>query len=109
METLLQILGELLLQIVFEAITELGFHGFQLTFGRQRYPLLSAIGILLSGCAAGGVSLLLFPHSFVETPVYRLVNLLATPVVAGLIIALIGNQRTKRNQLLTALDHFNYA
>ena len=109
MEFLFEFLAEVLLQMLFEAVAELGLHSLKFTFERQRYPLLSALGILLSGAVAGGVSLWLFPHSFIANPSYRIANLLVTPLIAGAAMAFIGKFRETRGQFLVALDRFNYA
>lgn len=109
LEALLQFVSELLLQAIFEIIAEVGYRQFKLTFERQRYPLLSAFGIVLSGCVAGGISLWLFPHGFIHNPIFRLINLIVTPLLAGLMMVFIGEQRKKRGQFLVAIDRFNYA
>jgi hypothetical protein len=109
MEFLFEFLAEALLQMLFEAVAELGCRSLRFTFERQRYPLLSALGILLSGAVAGGVSIWPFPHSFIANPAYRLVNLLVTPLIAGALMALIGKFRERHGQFLVALDRFNYA
>ena len=108
MDVLLQFLAELLLQAIFEAATELGFRSFKFSF-RQRHPALSALGMLLSGSVAGLTSLWPFPHSFIENPTYRLINLIATPVMAGLLMSQAGKLRAKYDQSLIAIDHFSYA
>lgn len=109
MEFLFEIFTEFLLQIVFQAIAEAGLHALAGTFKRQRNPISSAIGVMLLGFVAGVVSLFIFPHSFIKSAKYQLINLLVTPVAAGGVMVLIAKQREKRGQRLVLLDKFNYA
>lgn len=109
MEFLFEILAELLLQIVFEGLAELGVHGVKDTFRKPRRPFFSTIGFLVWGLLAGGISLWPFPHSFVADKTLRLVNLAITPLLAGLLMLTIGRLRAKRGQELVGLDRFGYA
>lgn len=109
MEFLFQILAELLIQIVFEALAELGIHGVKNTFRNPRHPFLSTIGFLIWGLLAGGISLWLFPRSFITDEMLQLANLAITPVLAGLLMLAIGRLRAKRGQELIGLDRFGYA
>jgi hypothetical protein len=109
LEALLQFVGELVLQVLFEAAAELGFHSLKETFRRPGNPVLSAIGFFLWGLLAGGISLLLMPRSFIANPGLRVLNLVITPLAAGGIMMLIGKLRERRGQILVSLDRFGYA
>jgi hypothetical protein len=52
----------------------------------------------LLGGLVGGLSLLIFPDSFLHTESLKLVNLFVTPVALGLIMVLIGKLREKKGQ-----------
>ena len=56
----------------------------------------------------GGVSLWVFPKSFIVKPEYRILNLFITPIIAGYAMALIGRRRRKKGQNLIKLDSFSY-
>lgn len=71
--------------------------------------MLSAIGFALSGALAGGISLLVLPHSLISNIAYRKANLIVTPLIAGGVMMLIGRQRDKRGSALGGLDRFGYA
>src|SRR6202008_101696 len=109
LEALFQILGEILLQILFEAAAELGFYSLKETFRRPRNPVFATIGFLLWGTLAGGISLLLLPKSFISNPNTRLLNLVVTPLAAGAIMMQVGKLRERHSQILVGLDRFGYA
>jgi hypothetical protein len=107
-EIILQFLGELLLQLFVELLLELGFHSMANTFERPRNPTLSAIGYVLWGAIAGGLSLLLFPNSFVHNHALKIANLFITPIVLGVCMMLVGKYRSKKDKPLIRLDSFAY-
>ncbi len=108
-EAIFQIVGELLLQFIFEILLELGYRSAADTLRRPHKPIFSIIGFALWGLAAGGISLLIAPSSMIADPRLQWVNLLATPTLAGAGMVLIGKLRTKRGQDLVLLDRFGYA
>lgn len=108
-EFLFQVFGEVLLQAIFELLYELGFRSLADTIKRPRSPWLSAIGFLLWGAMAGGISLLIFPASPIGDPMLRQFNLFATPVVVGIGMMLLGRLRERKGQQLVRLDRFGYA
>ena len=108
-EIVLQFLGEILLQVGFEFLAELGAHGLADTLKKPKNPVLSAIGFIVWGAAAGAISLLILPSSVIANPVFRQINVLVTPLVAGGVMMLIGRQRGRRGQSLVRLDRFGYA
>ena len=108
-EILLQFLGEILLQVGFEFLAELGAHSLADTLKKPKNPVLSAIGFILWGAVAGAISLLILPSSVISNPVFRQINVLVTPLVAGGVMMLIGRQRGKRGQSIVRLDRFGYA
>jgi len=108
-EILLQFLGELLLQVIFEALFELGLHGLADTLKRPKNPFLSTVGFAMWGAMAGGISLLIFPASPIANPMLRKANLIATPVLAGALMTIVGQVRSKKGQALVRLDRFGYA
>lgn len=108
-EIIFQFAAEILLQACFELLAELGFHSLADTFRRPRNPVFSTIGFILWGAIAGAVSLLIFPSSPIADPMLRQINLVATPLAVGIVMAMIGRTRLKRGQGLVRLDQFGYA
>lgn len=109
LEVIFQFLGEILIQIIAEILAELGFRSLSSTFKRPSNPVLSAIGFILLGAIAGGVSLLIFPTSPISNPDLRKINLFVTPTIAGIVMMTIGKIRDKKGQDLVRLDRFGYA
>lgn len=108
-EFVFQVFGELLLQILFEYLAELGFRGLADTVKRPRSPWLSTLGFILWGVLAGGISLLILPASPIREPQLRLANLFVTPLLVGIGMMLLGRLRERRGQPLVRLDRFGYA
>ena len=107
LEFVFGLLGEFLLQLVGEALIEIGFHSLAEPFRRPPNPWLAAIGYALFGAALGGLSLLLFPNNLVQGAL-RVVNLVATPVAVGCVLAGIGAWRARRGQSVLRIDRFSY-
>ena len=107
---LLQLLGELVLQIVFEALAELGLHSVREPFRRPEplHPVLAAIGYGILGAIAGAGSLWLLPSLFITVEWLRIANVVITPVVAGGVMGVFGAWRRRRNEELIRLDRFAY-
>lgn len=107
---LLQIVGELALQIVFEALGELGIRSVREPFRRPKplHPVLAAIGYVIFGVVAGAISLWVFPESLIDTERLRILNLIVTPLIAGGAMAALGAWRRRRDQDLIRLDRFSY-
>lgn len=108
-EIVFQFLGELLLQILFEFLAELGIYSLADTFKKPKHPVLSTIGYVLWGAIAGGISLWIMPSSFISDPDLRVANLILTPIAIGGMMVLLGKLRAKKGQKLVKLDKFGYA
>jgi hypothetical protein len=108
-EIALQFLGELLLQVVFEFLAEIGFRSLEDTFKEPKNAVLSTIGFVLWGAIAGGISLLILPKSPISSLVFRKINLIMTPLIAGGIMVVLGHMRSKKGQDLVRIDRFGYA
>lgn len=106
----LQLLGELLLQAFGELIAELIGRSLKEPFRRPApiSPVLAAFGYGLFGAMAGALSLWLLPALFIDAPWLRAVNLIVTPVLAGLMMAQLGAWRERRDQPTIRLDSFAY-
>ncbi len=107
MEFLLELLLEFVIQIVGEALFELGLHSLAEPFRKPPNPWLAALSYALFGVIFGGISLWLFPQHMLVSAGWRLVNLLVTPVMAGVCMSLIGSWRAKRGQTVLRIDRFS--
>jgi hypothetical protein len=75
---------------------------------RRRNPVLAAIGYLLWGGIVGAASLFIFPTLMIKSPAFRIINLIITPIIAGLFMSLVGSWRIKKGQDLLRIDTFMY-
>jgi hypothetical protein len=109
-ELLFELFGEVLLQIAVEVLAEAGLHlvrrpgSAPATQGHWK----RALGYALFGLLAGGLSLTVFPNSFMHSRLGRAAGLVLVPVASGLAMAIVGALRQRRGQQLLGLDHFAY-
>lgn len=105
-----QFLGELLLQVFGELIAELIGRSVREPFRRPKpiQPWLAAIGYGIFGAIAGTISLWVLPSLFISAEWLRIVNLIATPLVAGLVMERLGAWREMKDQETIRLDTFSY-
>lgn len=106
MEILIELLLELLLQIVGEVLVELGLRSVAAPFQRQPAVWWSVLGYVLLGSLVGAASLWVFPHHLTREGGLRLLNLVITPVLAGLAMMLLGRWRARRGEPLLRIDRF---
>jgi hypothetical protein len=95
-EFLIELLGEFLLQVLVEALIELGLHVVSQPLRGPPTAWLAALGYTLLGAVVGAMSLLPFPAHFVPTGIWQFVNLIVTPVAAGLCMSALGAWRASR-------------
>lgn len=108
-ELLLELFGEVLLQVGLQAMAEAGLYTLRKP-GEHAEPSrwMLVVGHGLLGILVGGISVLAFPHSMMHSLAGRIVSLVLTPVAAGLAMALIGAWRQRRGQQTLAMDRFAY-
>lgn len=107
MEFLLELLGELLIQIVVECLVELGIHSIGEPLRKPPNPWIAAIGYALFGAIVGGLSLLVFPHNLMPET-WRGANIVLTPLAAGLAMMAMGRWRARRGDTRLRIDRFGY-
>jgi hypothetical protein len=107
-EFLAECVGEFLLQVLMEALVELGFHSLSERFRRSPGPWLGALIYAIFGAALGGVSLWVFPAHLTPPGVARVANLVLTPIAVGGCMAAVGAWRAKRGEPLLRIDRFSY-
>ena len=108
MEIVLELLAELLFQVLGEVLVELGLQALAEPFRKQPNAWLAVPGYLMLGALLGGLSLWAFPHHFTRDGWPRWVNLLFTPVLAGLVMTLLGRWRAQRGDTVLRIDRFAY-
>jgi multisubunit Na+/H+ antiporter MnhG subunit len=107
-EILFSFIGEFVLQILMEALAEIGLHSMRETWRRPPNPWFAAIGYALFGAIAGGLSLLFLPKLLVHSHTLQLANVILTPIAAGLAMMAMGAWRRRRDQEIIRLDKFAY-
>ena len=106
-ELILEFVGEFLLQVLGEALAELGLRSLAAPFRRPPNPWLAAIGYTIFGALFGELSLLVFPNNFVPGA-WRVVNLIVTPLAVGGVMMAVGAWRARRGESLLRIDRFAY-
>lgn len=108
--TLLAWVAEILLQVLFEALAELGLRTLSEPFKprREASPVVAALGYAIYGAAIGGVSLWFFPAPYLEAPWARIANMAVSPLAAGAVMSMMGAWRRGRGEALIRLDRFSY-
>ena len=105
MEIIFEILGEFVLQVVFEAVASV--FGRRNDDGSELHPAYKLFGYAIFGAIAGGLSLLVMSSSFVTTPNLRILNLIVTPLLAGAAMAWLGKWRASHGRKRSPLDRFS--
>lgn len=95
-EAILEIIGELILQLFGQILLELGVKTITSPFDENASPWLAAMGYLLFGAAVGGLSLLALPHHMISTQGLQTLNLVIAPIIAGLCLAALGTWRARQ-------------
>ena len=109
-EFILSVILEFLIPVLGELALELGVRSLGEPFIQReaRNPVIAGIGYCLFGLILGGVSLLFFPRSIVRSETLHGINLLITPVLAGLAMSALGRLRKRQGKTLLRLDSFVY-
>src|SRR5688572_31865649 len=112
-ELLFAVLGaifEVLLELAGSLLVDLGLRSVQEpTVPREeRNPIFAGIGYALFGLVAGGVSLLIFPEAIARSEKFHGINLLISPVLAGLAMAGFGWALERSGKRRLRLDSFVY-
>lgn len=106
LEILFELLAELLFQIVGEVLVELGLHSLAQPFHQRPNIWLAVLGYTLLGVLLGALSLWAFPNHLTRDGWPRLLNLVLTPVLAGLAMTLLGRWRARRGDAVLRIDRF---
>lgn len=109
-ELVFQIVLEFILQVFGELLVELGLRSLTEPFreNKQRNAFLAFVGYAAMGFVVGGLSLLIFPQSFVRSAKLHGISLLITPTLAGLAMSGVGWLRHRQGATVIRLDSFSY-
>lgn len=109
-EIVFQFFVEIFIQVFAEALFELGFYSLAEALNRKgrRNPFLASMGYLLWGGIMGIVTLWVFPTLMIKNPALRILNLVFTPIIAGLAMSAMGSWRRKKGQDPLRIDSFFY-
>ena len=105
-EAFVEIFFEIVLQLFAEVLFEFGLQSLAEPFQRRPNPWVAGIGYVMLGASLGGLSLLFFRGQLVAP--WRVVNLMVTPVIAGLCMMAIGAWRARRGDRVLRIDQFAY-
>jgi hypothetical protein len=109
-EFLVELFFEFLLQLVAEVLLEAGIQVWVDRAGtyREPRPVLAFLGYATLGVALGWLSLVMFPMLFIRSVAWQKVNLVATPVLAGLAMSALGALRRRQGKVVLRIDRFSY-
>ncbi len=107
-ELIVQFVGEVLLQIVFQLLAELGLRGLRRVTVEIVNPWVAVLFYVLLGAGLGWLSVQILPSLLLASRTAQLANLVVTPILAGLAMVALGAWRRRREQALIRLDGFAY-
>jgi hypothetical protein len=104
---LLQLGGDLLIQLVLEILWEVVAAAYKATFGRPDRSIVGAsIGYFVVGASLGGLSLLVWPSRLLRPGPVPGLSLILSPVCVGLTMQAWGRYRRARGRVTTTLATF---
>jgi hypothetical protein len=101
-EVLLELAGSLLLELGLRSVKEPAVRR------EERNPIFAGVGYALFGLAAGFLSLLIFPDALARSERFHGINILISPVIAGLAMAGFGWLLERSGKRRLRLDSFVY-
>jgi hypothetical protein len=107
---LLFALADLFLELAGEAILDFALRAIAQVFEDSEVssPVLAFVGYWLLGVLTGGLSLLIFPHPLAHPSRIHGISLLINPVIAGVVMSLIGFTLRKRDKRVVQIENFGY-
>jgi hypothetical protein len=70
--------------------------------------MVGVIGYGLLGLMFGAMSLLVFRTPLIAIGAWRLLNLLVTPIAAGMVMAVLGAWKKRQGKMVFRIDRFSY-
>ena len=108
METVFELLFEVLAEVVLQLLFELGFRPVASLFHDAGGRSWIAISYALVGALLGAASTYLVKQPLLHAEWMRWTNVLVTPLITGLLMALLGRARLRRGLNRIPLDSFAY-
>ncbi len=110
MEIIFEIVLPIVLEVLTSSLPDFVIACFQHMFNRppMRNPVMAALGYGILGLIIGGISLLIFPNSFVKSADIRTFTLILSPIVAGLMMLSLRAYRIKHGKNATRIESFFY-
>ena len=107
---LLNFLGEMLLQAIWQIVAEILGNACAAPFRRngEAHPVLAGVGYVFYGGMVGLASFFLLPGSIALPRWLRIVNLIVAPIACGLVMAAFGNYKRSRGKDTIRMDSFWY-
>jgi hypothetical protein len=105
-----ELLFEVLFEFAVEALLDLALRAIAKVFDGVRFtnPVVASASYTLLGALAGGLSLIIFPHPLVQPSRLHGISLLASPVITGFVMSLIGSTLSRRGKTVTQIESFGY-
>ena len=109
-EIIFNFLIEMVAQIFIELTAEMGIRkiGDAFDLSKPKNPIFSLMGYIILAVCCAFISLHFFKDHFIKNESLRLLNLVITPILVGMIMNLRGKVLMKRNQNTIRLDSFWY-
>ncbi|HKF48486.1 MAG TPA: hypothetical protein VKB38_14075 [Terracidiphilus sp.] len=110
LEFLLECLVEVLIEFAMGLAADVTARAIRRTTlgGRRIGPALSTFLVALAGFIAGFASVWIFPHPFVRPSRFHGVSLIISPLVTGILLALLGQGIRRRGKESVAIESFRY-
>jgi hypothetical protein len=106
LEVLVYLVAELVLPAALELLAELGFGALGRGAKRARGGVLPALGLLLLGATAGGLSVWVLPQRLGSPGPFRGASLVLAPLALGALMSAWGGHRRTRGHETTVLASF---
>jgi len=104
LEELFSIVVEVVVEVAVQLVADKSARRWR---GWGRFGVfVRALAWCVCGALLGGLSLLVFPDLLIKSEALRLIHLGASPVIAGVVMALIGRFRRNREKEDTDLETF---
>jgi len=105
-----EVFGEALLQLAVEVIIALADRSVRSVSDESKAvnPVFAIAGYLSLGVAVGFVSLVLFPYPIFHPSKFHGVSLLASPILTGLAMSLMGTLLRRKGKQAMRIESFGY-
>jgi hypothetical protein len=103
----LELAGEFVIDLVLRGIAKVLVRSTELNPALASLSYV-ALSYALLGCAAGGLSLLVFPHAIVHRSRIHGISLLIGPLITGWLMSQIGSTLRQQGKKVVQIESFGY-